>query len=390
VHCKKRKGLSVDLGSKAEFDKVVNVCVQKMLPAKWALPEDFLSYAHFQRCVARLEWNSSPGYPYFAHAPNNGQFFGVKEGKPNPDRMADVWSLVQARLVARDADPIRVFVKAEAHTAAKIAAGRYRIISSVSVVDQLIDHMLFDSFNDTIVANNVYIPVKVGWAPYKGGWKTVPPLKVATDNSSHDQSVRLWQCEAALAIREGLCVNLTDQWRDLAAWRYNMLYQSPVMVTSGGLIFRQRNPGIQKSGAVNTLVDNSLVMLAIHAAVSIKLDVPLPHLWLMGDDVLMGRPIGVTLEDYVSELRKHSIVKHVLPEREFAGFKFDGMTVEPIYGEKHCYRLLHMDPADEVDVLASYALLYHRVDYADDFRAMLASTDLPSRTTCDFIWDGEE
>lgn len=217
-------------------------------PARWIIPNDFMSYAHFVRAVHTLEWKASVGYPYYQEFANKGQFFSVKDGIPCERRMQEVWVLVCKQISLRRSDPIRVFIKPEAHSLEKISDGRLRVIYSVSVIDCLIDTMLFEEFNNAIVEKVREVPVKVGWTPYLGGWKQLPSFDVATDNSSHDQSVRLWQCSGALLVRELLCSNLTKQWSDLAAWRYQCLYVSPLIVTELGFIYRQIRPGIQKSG----------------------------------------------------------------------------------------------------------------------------------------------
>jgi len=308
VHATKQRGLSTGYENLPDFNRVVGRVVDKLRPLRWRIPEDFLTYEHFYRVVMRLEWNSSPGYPYYLDAASKGQYLGVKNGIPDKGKVDALWGFVQQRLANRDSDPIRVFVKPEAHTKEKLDAGRYRLIYSVSLVDHLIDDMLFGDFNDKVVENYVYTPIKVGWSPLKGGWKQVPSYKVATDNSSHDQSRRLWQCDATLAVRTQLCENMTPLWKELATWRFEKLYVDVVIVTSGGSMFRQRNPGRQKSGSVLTLVDNSLDMLIVHASVADELGVPIPDLWAMGDDVLMDEEPSPA---YQRCLRKHSIVKHI-------------------------------------------------------------------------------
>lgn len=389
MHAGKQAGLSQDIGEQ-DFDRLVMKVSNTLRALRWDIPDDFLEKTHYLRVVKELDWTASPGYPYFHDAPNNGSFFGVVAGVPDEDRVDLIWAMVQKRLDEDVADPIRLFIKPEPHKEEKLKAGRYRLIYSIGIIDQIIDHMLFDVFNTKVLENHIRTPLKVGWAPVKGGWKVVPHgLKIATDNSSHDQSRRLWQCEATLAVRAQLCRNLSQRWLDLATKRFRHLYVSPLLVTSGGLILRQRNPGRQKSGTVLTLVDNSLDMLVIHTLVSTTLGVKMPELWCIGDDVLMREPEN--LDAYVAELRKHSIVKFVDRKREFAGYEFDGTRVEPIYPAKHAFNLLHVADKNVPETFASYALNYHRSSRKAEMRARLEELcEIPSEKILDLIWNGVE
>jgi len=59
-------------------------------------------------------------------------------------------------------DPVRIFVKNEPHKADKVANKRWRLISSVSIVDQLVDRVLNTHINKTEIANWHKIPSKPG------------------------------------------------------------------------------------------------------------------------------------------------------------------------------------------------------------------------------------
>lgn len=179
---------------------------------KWDLPEDFISFEHFTRSVNSLDWQSSPGYPYMLKAPTNEIFLGVKDGVPDPDKLQFLWELVRSRLEKLacgedECDYIRLFVKAEPLKPKKVANQEYRIISSVSLVDQIIDHMLFDGMNDVMVDNWHSQPSKAGWSAYTGGWKVVPQNKVmALDKKSWDWSVNIWLFDMVFELRQRLCV----------------------------------------------------------------------------------------------------------------------------------------------------------------------------------------
>lgn len=358
--------------------------------AKWRIPDDFLSYEHYERVVRELDWNSSPGYPYLLSTSTNRAFFGVDEkGEPSEVRKQAVWELVLSRLLDRTVDPIRLFVKPEPHKNSKLEEGRYRLISSVSVVDQIIDTMLFGSMNETMVKNVVYLPSKFGWSPYVGGWRLMPRGgQLALDKSSWDWTVHGWYCELVLEIRKRLCANLTPEWVELATWRYRELFGQPWFITSGGQLLQQREPGVMKSGCVNTISDNSIMQVVLHARVCAEIGVRPGPIMSMGDDTLQ-EPVE-NQELYEQRLKDYCIVKESHRRVEFAGHIFSGMKVEPAYWAKHCFQMLHADPAIVADLGISYSLLYHRSRKKSIVQHVLRElgAELPPDEMLDVIFDG--
>nr|QVG74749.1 hypothetical protein 2 [Virus sp.] len=335
---------------------------------------------------------SSPGYPLMRQFATNAVLFKPK-GEWDAARLDYVWGMVSRRLeTLQEADPIRLFVKPEPHKKEKIETGRYRLISSVALVDQIIDHMLFDSMNSLVPPNWLFQPVKCGWSPLAGGWKFLPPKPmVAIDRSSWDWTVQPWLLEMMLEVRAGLCQTvgpLFEKWLNLAQYRYTQLFARPLFITSGGTLLRQANPGVMKSGCVNTIVDNSIQQWLLHSRVLLEHGLPVVGtMWCMGDDTLQSS----VPEDYEAWLSEYSIVKERINKVEFAGFLFEGRVVEPIYFGKHAFNLLYLNPDVEADVALSYALLYHRSRNCEFFREMFAEMGLEtfSRSYSDAIFDGE-
>lgn len=360
---------------------------QLLEPASWRIPEDFLTRAHFERVVRDLEWNSSPGYPYCLDFPTNGIFFQVIDGEPGHLALERVWMMVQKRLVDRDADPVRLFVKPEPHTKKKLDSHRYRLISSVSVIDQIIDHMLFGDFNKELIKQHNYTPVKTGWVPYVGGWKQVPVCGMTScDKSAWDWTVRMWLFEEELGVRERLCKNMQPLWLELATWRYQKLFVENVFVTSGGLHISQKTPGVMKSGCVSTIATNSVMQLLLHSRVAIMLGVILGLIMAMGDDTTQVKQS----KEYFELLSQFCILKEVVDKVEFAGCHFYGYRVEPAYKGKHAYNLLHQSEEFHAETADSYALLYHRSAYKNLMSKVLKqlSNNLPSDDWLETIWNG--
>nr|AWA82270.1 putative RNA-dependent RNA polymerase [Tama virus] len=371
-HSTLRQGLRTD-GPVGPFRTMLleNV-VEEFRAAEWSIPEDFMQFSHFERVVASLDWTSSPGYPYMRRAPSNRDLFKVVEGVPNPERVAHMWGIVQMRLAARDSDPIRLFIKSEPHKLKKLEDGRYRLISSVSVVDQIIDHMLFGTFNEKVVENWPYVPSKVGWSPYLGGWRSIPFSGnwLALDKQSWDWTLQPWMIELVLEARFKLCTNVTEEWLDLATWRYKELFVNPVFITSGGFLFRQVNPGVMKSGCVNTIIDNSICQVILHHRVCQELDIIPGSIMCMGDDTLQEIP--ERLREYVDLMGSFCKVKDPVFKTEFAGMHFRGCRIEPSYRGKHAFVLLHADQKIFPSLADSYALLYHRSNYGNIVKRVLS------------------
>lgn len=349
------------------------------------LPSDFFTRDHFDRVVRNLDYSSSPGFPYVYEYTNNKEFFGIQGGELDPERVEAVWSMVCRRLAARDSDPIRLFIKPEPHKIKKLEEGRYRLISSVSVVDQIIDQMIFGDQNENFLKTYHFTPVKVGWSWMLGGWREVPRQgMLACDKSSWDWTVSAWLLELELEIRASLVVSEhKERWLELAKWRYRCLFVDNIFVTSGGLVFRVKKPGLMKSGCVNTIVSNSLMQLILHVKVSQELGEKTHNIWAMGDDTL--QPDMPWFDSYVRRLRKYCILKETNRVSEFAGFKWSGRFIEPLYRAKHAFNILHVKPKD-FDVFAlSYNLLYWRSEFLSEIQRLFPVPDIGFSR----IWNGE-
>lgn len=330
------------------------------LHAPWAIPDDFMTESHFKRTVLNLDWTSSPGYPYMKDATTNQQLLGVLDGNPDPEKEFCLWQVVKRQIERRLVDPIRLFIKPEAHKQKKLDSGAYRLISSVSVVDQIIDHMLFDPFLDTLKDNHPINPIKMGWSPVRGGWKSMSFRKpYALDRSAWDWTCKPWIFEGVYEVIKNTCTNLKRDWEDLATWRFTALYGSPQFITSDGVLLRQKQPGVQKSGAVLTTAGNSVGVLLVDTLIRYRLGMPFQHMAIIGDDSLSEEPPNEPL--YREVASQFNVVKEPVFETSFAGFTYKfGGVVEPEYLGKHCFNLLHMKPELVDQMCASYELLYHR------------------------------
>lgn len=395
-HGKLRQGLRNDPMTIRQEQFVIPTAVE-MIDGWWEIPDDFMSFQHYLRVVlGKIKWTSSPGYPYMLRFPDNRCFFSVVDGQPSWERVLDVWNQVQMRLRDREADPIYLFVKPEPHKLSK--AHRKRLISGVAIIDQIIDHMLFDDFNDGLVAKAWLGPVKVGWTPYLGGWKTFPREGVSMDRSSWDWTMQPWLFRALYDIRDHSC--LTDGprrelWRDLAAWRYRSLFENPVYVCPDGEKFRQREGGVMKSGSVLTITDNSVAQIVLHLRVISEIHSPLEWddkvgwIWALGDDTRQSVPDDIRA--YATKLREFCIIKECSRAPEFAGYRFlQAGRCEPLYKGKHAFNLMHASPRVQEDLAVAYSLLYHRsVDSGNVKKILRNFGRIPDDLFLDLIFDGD-
>lgn len=365
-------------------DAIVSETVKLCSDAASFLPDDFMTKEHYLRVVADLEWTSSPGFPYMYDYPTNASFFEVKEGIPSFQRVEYVWTLVSRRLIERDSDPIRLFIKPEPHSKKKLEQKRYRLISSVSVVDQIIDHMLFGEQNYNFMETNHYTPVRVGWGWMKGGWRSVSKTgMMACDKSGWDWTVKPWLVALERKVRERLILNCSEEWKTLVDFRYRELFEKNEFVTSGGVVFRVKDPGLMKSGCVNTIVSNSIMQVLLHVRVCLELKHRITNLWVMGDDTLQMEMANSA--EYVERLSRYCILKQVEYASEFAGFRWQDGNIEPLYRGKHAFNILHVSAKDKEVFALSYNLLYWRSKFLPLIRRYFPVPDIGFSS----IWDGE-
>uniref|UniRef100_A0AAD2KQ83 P1-P2 fusion protein n=1 Tax=Celmisia lyallii enamovirus TaxID=2885090 RepID=A0AAD2KQ83_9VIRU len=257
-----------------------------------------LARRYFLECVSALQMDAGSGVPY-AQIENrrfNGDWFTSAEV------MGDLWRLVLARLqrmldytwISPEqavfdgvTDPVRLFIKGEPHKISKIQEGRFRIIASVSLVDQLVARMLFQDQNKIELARYRDLPSQPGMG-LSQDWQVkeftgrlaqlagAPSAKdlvrnwgkylVPTDCSGFDWSVPMWLLEDDLEIRNRLTLQLSPELKQLRHMWLTTLGNSLFCLSDGALL-AQTTPGIQKSGSYNTSSSNSRirVLMSVHA-----------------------------------------------------------------------------------------------------------------------------
>lgn len=362
--------------------------LEQIVPSQWELPKDFMQFTHFLRVIQDLDFGSTPGYPYRNFYPTNADFFGYRNGVfTNSDRLQEIWQMMEFRIRERISDPIYLFIKPEPHKLSK--KGRKRIISSVSIMDQLVDQMLFGDYNEILYEDSAMGSVKAGWNVTAGGWKAMPKIGISLDKTAWDWTVKPWLLQMCLEFRRmRLKSDPGNVWWELASWRYAALFSQARFALPSGAILKQAKPGVMKSGCVNTIIDNSLMQIILHLRVCHDMGIDPGWIWSLGDDTRQSIPDN--LQEYLDRVGQFSVVKEATTSCEFAGCRFDKGYIEPLYKGKHAFIMLHCDPNIQEDIARSYSLLYHR---SKDRKKVLGILDylgkpLPE-SFLDYLWDGE-
>jgi len=179
----------------------------------------------------------------------------------------DCTKLNAVELVKRGfCDPIKVFTKDEPHIILKIVQGRLRLICSVSVVDNLVERVLFRLQNRAEIMNWRSIPSKPGMglddAPMEILYEDVRSRQmvspvVGTDVSGWDWSVQEWDLMADAQCRIALAGSGDGSPYATAVYNRIRCLSHKVFVLSDGRMFAQFVGGVQASGSYNTSSTNS-------------------------------------------------------------------------------------------------------------------------------------
>lgn len=334
----------------------------------------------FDKALLEIDPTSTPGCcPLSKFGSNNREALGMTTDERgqrifNEERLSILRFLVEDRWAAivsgeePPADPLRVFVKQEPHKIEKIEDGRMRLIQAVSLVDTMIDRILFGEMarKATAPQNVLTTPCTVGWSQMNGGWKLLrskyPHGAVSIDRKAWDWTVRGWLVDFWERFLISLHPGAPEWWQKAVRYRMTQLFREARFMFSDGVLIVQPEPGIMKSGCLLTLILNSVSQTILHvmAMSALGLD-PMESLPLScGDDTIQSW--FKDIDKYVEQLSKYCIVKEA--ERttdyiEFVGFIFDNTGFTPAYWAKHLFVLAHTDLSVLKDTLVSYMYNYY-------------------------------
>lgn len=263
----------------------------------------------------------------------------------------------------RVADPIKLFIKQEPHKKEKLLEGRLRLISAVSVIDTMVDRMLFQDIFDTVVSTPLRTPVAIGWTPIGTGTSF---LKTFFKGKTFDTDKKHWDWTFPWWLLAECYILLVDRpdfpvWkRKIAYQRFYMLYRYAVFSFPDGSMVAQKGDGIQKSGCYLTLLLNSLGQWYLHALAEEELKVRV-RMVTFGDDVTQES--SEQNHNFVNFYKSLGFtVKASLNENiEFCGFHlYSRSRFLPAYKPKHVFMLRHLTMDEEIatQTLQSYQYLY--------------------------------
>jgi hypothetical protein len=275
-------------------------------------------------------------------------------------------------------DPVRLFVKNEPHRKVKLLAGRQRLISSVSLIDQVVERVIGRLQNASELNCWDRIPSKVGLGLDDFGvrklWTEVSNQSLHrrvgySDMKGWDWSVQDWEFDLEVMARLVLNGSSLDSlYGRLLSNRMYCLSLS-VFATSDGELIAQASRGVMKSGSYWTSSTNSRLRVMVAWMVGAE--------WVMaqGDDAVEHIVPDAKAKYYElgHNLKALDPVKDPL---RVCGFEFCSTWMlwpglgYPASWWKILYRLLHKSPGDAEALEEALGLLRHHPE-RESFEALL-------------------
>lgn len=233
---------------------------------------------HIIEVLASVNKTSSPGMPWGLLANSKGQLIEKNEKLLVDAVIARLRVLLETPLENLKAmtpaekvrafacDPMRVFVKKEMHPVRKKETKRWRLIMSCSIVDEVVDALLFESQSKL----EYYLWDKIPSAPGMGLdtkeqiQKLLRPFEgilgdlVSSDVKGWDWSLRQWHFDAFRDMHLCLVKDVNERYRHLVEARLECIIDK-VFVTSGGTMVTASYKGIMPSGVRITSSGNSKI-----------------------------------------------------------------------------------------------------------------------------------
>lgn len=238
--------------------------------------EGVVPYGVFIQTVNNINPKASPGYPWGLLVNEKGRFC--------EEDLRTVYECVNVRLrnylsvgsvsdgplkaitLVREGlvDPVRLFIKNEPHSREKVDSGRLRLVSSVSMIDELIERLLFGPQNEAEIKEWKTCLSKPGMGLSQDSQaaslfeNAAPHLKRGkkSDVSGWDWCFKSWLYDADLKMRARLNNGFGTVWHTLAKCRFECMKWT-LFATSSGRVFAQMKPGIMLSGSYLTSSTNS-------------------------------------------------------------------------------------------------------------------------------------
>lgn len=254
-------------------------------------------------------------------------------------------------------DPIRVFIKNEPHSEAKLKAGRCRIINSVSIIDQLVERQLCSRQNKLEISKYAKIPSMPGMGNHQGeggAYYTHSLLNKVEDKGGTDASAYDWtNTHKTLMVDARFRADILEwnPWENPFTKRQLALSTS-VMIFDSGRILSQVLRGVQKSGSFNTSSGNCRSRVVARAIAFPGKPLVLSDEWqvrVMGDDCVESMT-GMTAAELVEAYKRQNLlIKEVTEEAvvgfvEFCGLEFSNRGIHNPRALKSVVKFLNSWP----------------------------------------------
>ncbi len=246
------------------------------------LIEDALDYA-----ISQIKPTSTPGYPLIINYSTN---FSAFEGEGiliremarqrilkflslTMDDLDKLWDDSAAQLTMGLRDPIRIFLKREPHPERKLREGRYRMVAGLSVVDQIVERVLFSGWSERLKSEYPSLGTVIGLGFSDQHIELITDEYLANlelygeattyDVSGWDRSVMPWMFDAEHEIRWTMSNKLAAPRLELAQRAWIAVSCNCPYVLPSGHLYAKICPGLMPSGSYRTSSCNSLMRLYV-------------------------------------------------------------------------------------------------------------------------------
>nr|WRQ64820.1 RNA-dependent RNA polymerase [Sobelivirales sp.] len=248
-------------------------------------------------------------------------------------------------------DPVRLFVKNEPHSIEKLKNERYRLVSSVSVCDEIVERLLFSEQNDIEIDSWRTCPSKPGMglssdeqnAELFGIIEPHLGRKLYdSDAAGWDWGFQSWFYDMDRRRRE-LCASGPgyELWKKFMFVRFEALKWT-MFITSDGVVYIQTKPGVMLSGSYVTSSTNSGARVSLATLLGAEWAIA------MGDDA--GEENSKDPEKLIEEYDFYGVrikeIKRCEHEFEFCSHVFRDGKAYPLNFWKGAYRLLSKPPSE--------------------------------------------
>lgn len=252
--------------------------VAKHYPTTSLTFEDAMSMSNMISCIQCINPDASPGYPFGLHFTTNAEVMGNPIAFNCAIQLA--WQRVRVysqlnltRLEAalksdptwavrhNLADPLRLFIKKAPVSAKKAAERRWRLINSLSLVDQLSERLLFSVQDNKEIDSWAGVPSKSGMGLTDHQVQIIlnyaysNQLNVSNDSSAWDikafwELIRM-ECESRILLNTAR----DPKWEN-AVRVITLLHEHRILMLTDGTCYKRTILGGQASGRKVTASTN--------------------------------------------------------------------------------------------------------------------------------------